>query len=182
MCVENSAKSHKPVEINDLYALKIQGREGYHKPNPSRERERGPVQEGGGGCLEPRSLLLGDPGRVNRPLSGDRLSSAASGCSEYISGTLDWRCPPVRARRGRPHTARRIPPWEHPGLGPRCGFSALPWNSVVSPPTNRRRTWGFLRAIGPAVATRPPVESSASRDAGSRRPEPSSSSTPAKIA
>ena len=36
-------------------------------------------------------------------------------------------------------------------------------------------SWGFLRAIGPAVATIPPVESSGSRDAGSGRPEPWSS-------
>ena len=134
-----------------------------------------------------KKLLLGDPEGLSRPLARDGLSSGdASGGTGGISGTTDLRCPPARAGR-RARTASRQPPWVRPWLGPRCGFSALPWNSVVSPPAKQRRlvalhSWGFLRAIGPAVATRPPARSPVSRDAGSGRPEPSSSSTPARPA
>ena len=91
---------------------------------------------------------------------------------------------PARAGR-RARTASRQPPWVRPGLGPRYGFSALPWNSVVSPPAKQRRlvalhSWGFLRAIGPAVATRPPARSPVLRARGSGRPARSSNSTPSR--
>ena len=183
MLVENSTNSHNPVEIGGLRALKIQGRGGdTRKSNPPRGSGRAVGRAG-----RFKKLLLGDPEGLSRPLARDGLSSGgASGGTGGISGTTDLRCPPARAGR-RARTASRQPPWVRPWLGPRCGFSALPWNSVVSPPAKQRRlvalhSWGFLRAIGPAVATRPPARSPVSRDAGSGRPEPSSSSTPARPA
>ena len=125
------------------------------------------------------------PGRslgLIRPLARDGLSPGdASGGTGGISGTTDRRCPPVRESQ-RARTASRLPPWVRPGLGPRCGFSALPSNSVVSPPQKHRRSWGFLKAIGPAVVKGPPVESRGSRAGGPRHPWPSSSSTPARPA
>ena len=62
-------------------------------------------------------------------------------------------------------------------------FSHRTWPS--SPPPKQRRlvalhSWGFLRAIGPAVAARPPARSPVLRDAGSGGPEPWRSSGPAK--
>ena len=127
------------------------------------------------GCLEPRSSLLGAPGRVNGPLSRDFGSfvwrpfppGPASWQRGGISGTMARRWPPAQTCRGRARIAKTWPRWRRsqgsPCLCPRCGLSAFfPSNSVVSPPPKQRRlvalhSWVFLRAIGPAVATRPPA-------------------------
>ena len=173
MVVENSLDSHKPVEIGDLLPLTMQERGGYQEVQSA---------AGSGRAGRFKKLLLGDPEGLSRPLARDGLSSGdASGGTGGISGTTDLRCPPARGGR-RARTASRLPPWVRPGLGPRCGFSALPSNSVVSPPPKHRRSWGFLKAIGPAVATRPPARSPVLRARGSGRPARSSNSTPARPA
>ena len=178
MVVEKSLDSHKPVEIGDLLPLTMQERGGYQEVQSA---------AGSGRAGRFKKLLLGDPEGLSRPLARDGLSSGdASGGTGGISGTTDLRCPPARAGR-RVRTASRQPPWVRPGLGPRYGFSALPWNSVVSPPAKQRRlvalhSWGFLRAIGPAVAKRPPARSPVLRARGSGRPARSSNSTPARPA
>ena len=144
-------------------------------------------------CLAARSSFLGDPEVLSRPLARDGLSpGVASWRTGGISGTMARRWPPAQTCRGRARIAKTRPRWRRsqgsPCLRPRCGLSAFfPSNSVVSPPPKQRRLvalhpWGFLRAIGPAVATRPPARSPVLRARGSGRPEPLSSSTPAKPA
>ena len=183
MVVENSLDSHKPVEIGDLLPLTMQERGGYQEVQSA---------AGSGRAGRFKKLLLGDPEGLSRPLARDGLSSGdASGGTGGIFDTTDLRCPPAQTCRGRPRIAKT---WRRcrrsqgsPCLRPRCGFSALPWNSVVSPPAKQRRlvalhSWGFLRAIGPAVATRPPARSPVLRARGSGRPARSSNSTPARPA
>ena len=142
---------------------------------------------------EPRSSLLGAPEVLSRPLARDGLSPGdASGGTGGISGTMARRWPPAQTCRGRARIAKTRPRWRRsqgsPCLRPRCGLSAFfPSNSVVSPPPKQRRlvalhSWVFLRAIGPAVATRPPARSPVLRARVSGGPEPSSSSDPARPA
>ena len=168
------------------------GVQGIPEAQPGPERPLTGASQGNG-CLAARSSFLGDPEVLSRPLARDGLSPGdASGGTGGISGTMARRWPPAQTCRGRARIAKTRPRWRRsqgsPCLRPRCGLLAFfPSNLVVSPPPKQRRLvalhpWGFLRAIGPAVATRPPARSPVLRARGSGRPEPSSSSTPARPA
>ena len=99
--------------ISDLRLLTIQG--GIPEAQPGPERPLMGASQGEG-CLEPRSLLLGDPEGLSRPLARDGLSSGdASGGTGGISGTTDLRCPGAmatsrfRARAAIEHLTSSLP-------------------------------------------------------------------------
>ena len=99
--VENSLESHRPVETALTGPLTAAPQPGRGTPPRDRNDAPGP-----------------DLGGVNGPLaSRDGLSSVGSDGTGGISGTMDVRRPLACAER-RARTASRMPPREHPGLGP----------------------------------------------------------------